>query len=80
MGCPVPDSDKLRKGFFVALYDGTLGAEASKAMRCLGLRCACQDIEGLFQMLDYDGGGSLDTSEFCEGMVPVLLRRYLKLP
>ena len=26
-----------------------------------------QDIEGLFQMLDYDGGGSLDTSEFCEG-------------
>ena len=26
-----------------------------------------QDIEGLFQMLDYDGGGSLDTDEFCEG-------------
>lgn len=27
-----------------------------------------QDIEGLFQMLDYDGGGSLDTDEFCEGL------------
>ncbi|CAK9089730.1 Voltage-dependent calcium channel type A subunit alpha-1 [Durusdinium trenchii] len=44
-----------------------------------------EDIEGLFQMLDYDGGGSLDTSEFCEGVLkastsekPLELTRLVK--
>jgi len=44
-----------------------------------------EDIEGLFQMLDYDGGGSLDTSEFCEGVLrastsetPIELTRLVK--
>lgn len=44
-----------------------------------------EDIEGLFQMLDYDGGGSLDTDEFCEGVLrastsekPLELTRLVK--
>ncbi|CAJ1379610.1 unnamed protein product [Effrenium voratum] len=44
-----------------------------------------KDIEGLFQMLDYDGGGSLDTEEFCEGVLrastsdkPLELSRLVK--
>lgn len=44
-----------------------------------------EDIDGLFQMLDYDGGGSLDTEEFCEGVLrastsekPLELTRLVK--
>ncbi|CAE7368069.1 CAC [Symbiodinium natans] len=44
-----------------------------------------EDIDGLFQMLDYDGGGSLDTAEFCEGVLrastsetPIELTRLVK--
>eukprot|EP00440_Ansanella_granifera_P038386 gb/GFBE01041649.1/.p1 GENE.gb/GFBE01041649.1/~~gb/GFBE01041649.1/.p1 ORF type:complete len:647 (+),score=157.18 gb/GFBE01041649.1/:2-1942(+) len=43
------------------------------------------DIEGLFDMLDYDGGGSLSTDEFCEGVMrastsdqPMELLRVMK--
>jgi len=27
------------------------------------------DIQALFEMLDYDGGGSIDTDEFCDGVM-----------
>jgi len=43
------------------------------------------DITALFEMLDYDGGGSIDTNEFCEGVIratnsdkPVELGRLVK--
>lgn len=28
-----------------------------------------EDIKGLFMLLDYDGGGSVDTEEFCQGVI-----------
>ncbi|CAE7561563.1 unc-104, partial [Symbiodinium microadriaticum] len=27
-----------------------------------------EDIQTLFEMLDFDGGGSLETDEFCQGV------------